>query len=360
MPERNGNGQDALHDTNHISDQPYRREFMAAKPLRPANEKEGTGAKGSGKGIKVNINRRHFLGTLVAAGGCALIDGPEKAFASGNFSGWPDSFGMLTDLTACVGCRSCEKACNEVNGLPEPETSFEDGSVFESKRRPMANSYTVVNRYENPDDESRPVFRKVQCNHCKEPACATACPAHAYSKTPEGAVMYNADLCFGCRYCMVACPFYVPAYDYESALEPKIVKCVLCHDRVKDGGIPACAEACPVGAVTFGKRDDLLVLARERIMKDPDRYIDHIYGEHEAGGTNWLYISGVPFEQLDFPTNLPDKPLIELTKGFLSTVPLVFTVWPALFGMCYAALRHREKYAEEEAGRHANSEEEKK
>jgi len=121
----------------------------------------------------------------------------------------------------------------------------------------------------------------------------------------------------------------------------------LCYGRIKNGDMPACAEACPVGAITFGKRSDLIKLAREKIMKNPDRYIDHIYGEHEVGGTSWMYISGVPFEQLDFPANLPKKPLIEQTKGFLSAVPVVFTVWPALFGMIYAALRHREELEKE-------------
>jgi ferredoxin len=123
----------------------------------------------------------------------------------------------------------------------------------------------------------------------------------------------------------------------------------MCYDRVKNGGITACAEACPTGAITFGKRDDLIAMAREKIMKQPDRYINHIYGEREVGGTSWMYISGVPFEQVGFPTNLPTTPLLEQTKGFLATVPLVLTVWPALFGMCYAALRHREEISKEEA-----------
>ena len=123
----------------------------------------------------------------------------------------------------------------------------------------------------------------------------------------------------------------------------------MCYGRVKAGGIPACADACPMGALTFGKREELLKLAREKISKSPDRYIDHIYGEQEVGGTSWLYISGVPFEHLGFPTNLPKRPLLEETKGFLSAVPLVFTVWPALFGMCYAALRHRDEAAKEKA-----------
>lgn len=301
------------------------------------------------KGSTLKLSRRGFLGSIAAAGGIALVGSYKDASASKDFSGWPDRYGCLTDLTACVGCRSCEKACNEANNLPMPDISFEDGSVFKEKRRPTEKSYTVVNQYKNPKDEGRPVYRKVQCNHCNEPACASACPIHAYTKTPEGAVMYDPDKCFGCRYCMIACPFYVPAYDYNSAFEPKIVKCTMCYEtRLKNGNMTACAEACPAGAITFGKRKDLIKLARKKIIEKPDRYIDHIYGEHEAGGTGWMYISGMPFEQLDFPTNLPKKPLIEETKGFLGAVPVVFTVWPAFFGMVYAALRHRENLDKED------------
>lgn len=292
---------------------------------------------------KATLSRRRVLQTLAAAGGATLIGASAEVFAENRISGWPDRKGMLTDLTECVGCRTCEKACNAANALPEPEVPFDEKSVFEKKRRPTASAYTVVNRYENPNSSDKPFYRKVQCNHCNEPGCAAACPVRAYTKTPEGAVLYNKDVCFGCRYCMVACPFYVPAYDYESALDPRIVKCTLCHERVKKGGIPACAEACPVGTITFGKREDLIKLARNRIRKHPDRYIDHIYGEYEVGGTSWLYISGIPFDRMDFPSNLVDKPLVEQTKGFLSAVPLVLTIWPALLGMCYAATRNKEE-----------------
>lgn len=295
------------------------------------------------KDSSLKLSRRGFLGSIAALGSAALLGSYKDASAFKGFSGRPDWYGCLTDLTVCVGCRSCEKACNESNKLPMPDLSFDDGSVFKKKRRPTEKAYTVVNQYKNPKDESKPIYRKVQCNHCNEPACASACPIHAYTKTPEGAVVYDPDKCFGCRYCMIACPFYIPAYEYNSALEPKIVKCTMCYDtRLKNGNIPACAEACPTGAITFGKRRDLIKLARKRITEKPDRYIDHIFGEHEVGGTGWLYISGVPFEQLDFPVNLPKNPLIEETKGFLGAVPVVFTVWPALFGMIHAALRHRE------------------
>jgi formate dehydrogenase iron-sulfur subunit len=304
------------------------------------------------------MNRRAFLGTVATIGGVSLAGAAGVARADEDFSGYPNSYGLLTDFTQCVGCRSCEKACNEENGLPKPETPFDDVSVFNQTRRPDAHAYTVVNRYENPKDKNLPIYRKVQCNHCKEPACASACPIHAYNKTPEGAVMYNENLCFGCRYCMIACPFSVPAYDYASALEPKIVKCTMCYEtRVKQGKITACAEACPAGAITFGKRDELIKIARNRIEKNPDKYIDHIYGEHEAGGTNWIYISGVPFEEIGFPKNVPNKPPIELTKGFLSSVPLVFTIWPALFGMCYAAVRHQDEVCDEKIASQKKKEE---
>jgi len=308
---------------------------------------------------KGKISRRKFLLGSAAIGGTVLIGSYTDAFASKEFSGWPDRFGCLTDLTKCVGCRSCEKACNEANNLPVPDVPFDEASVFDEQRRPTAKAYTVVNRYSNPEEESSPIYRKVQCNHCNEPACASACPVHAYTKTPEGAVLYDPEKCFGCRYCMVACPFYAPAYDYESALEPRIVKCMMCYDRIKNGGMTACAEACPMGTLTFGKRDALIKIARKRIADSPERYIDHIYGEHEVGGTSWMYISGVPFEQVGFPSNLPGNPLIEETKGFLGAVPVVLTVWPALFGMVYTALRHREEAEKGKGAEHASKEERK-
>ena len=311
----------------------------------------GQGEGGNGEGGKrepagrerAGISRRSCLKALGAAGCTVLSVGAGKAHAARNFSGWPDRFGMLVDLTECVGCRGCEAACNRANGLPAPEVPFDEKSVFEEKRRPTASAYTVVNRYSPEDGPRGPVYRKVQCNHCNEPGCASACPVRAYTKTPEGAVLYDKELCFGCRYCMVACPFYAPAYDYGSALDPRIEKCTFCHERVKAGGIPACAEACPVEAVRFGRRKDLITLARERIRKHPGRYVDRVFGEHEVGGTGWLYLSGVPFEQVDFPTDLPDKPLVEQTKGFLSAVPLVLVLWPAVLGLCYSAKRYKEE-----------------
>jgi formate dehydrogenase iron-sulfur subunit len=299
-------------------------------------------------GDSLNFTRRRFMSTVAAIGGALGVAGlASKAKTAGakEFDGFADSYGVLYDLTACVGCRSCEKACNEENKLPAPKVPFDDQSVFDEVRRPTVEAYTVVNRFPNPKDPDKPLYRKIQCNHCNEPACASACPIHAYTKTPEGPVTYDVNLCFGCRYCMVACPYYIPAYDYNSALEPRISKCTMCYPRVKQGRPTACSEACPTGALTFGKRSDLLKLARERIRTNPDKYVDHIFGETEGGGTSWLYISGVPFEHYGFPTDIQKTPLLENTKGFLGSVPLVFTIWPALFGMLYAANKQRSEPA---------------
>lgn len=281
----------------------------------------------------MKIDRREFLKRSAAMGGTLLLGSlgdPPSGFAAQKMGGGPDRFAMLTDLTKCVGCRSCERACVKANNLPVPPPgSFADTSVFREKRRPDTRALTVVNAYTNPK-WPKPVYRKVQCNHCVEPACASACLVGALKKTPEGPVIYNEDVCVGCRYCMTACPFYIPSFDYFNVASPAIWKCTMCAPRVMKRMTPACAEACPVRATTFGKRSRIIKLARERIRNRPDRYIDHIYGEQEVGGTDWFYISGVPFEEVGFDMNLKTTPYPELTKDFLTAVPFVLVTWPAL------------------------------
>lgn len=304
----------------------------------------------------MKISRRDFIKAAII-GGSGLVGISGKAFAAEDFSNQPNRYGILTDLTRCVGCRICEAACNDANRLPQPEISFDDTSVFQKERRPDWRAYTVVNQYPNPKDESNPVFRKMQCFHCNEPACASACLVGAIKKTPEGSVLYDESLCIGCRYCMAACPFSIPAYDYYSATRPKLVKCTMCYTRISTGGVPACVEACSENAHTFGKRKELIKLARERIVKNPEKYFDHIYGEHEVGGTSWMYISGVPFEQVGFPTDLATVPYLTFTKGFLGAVPLVLTLWPALLGGIYIFTKSREHKDESEAQKSEKGEE---
>jgi Fe-S-cluster-containing dehydrogenase component len=201
-----------------------------------------------------------------------------------------------------VGCRACEQACNEVNvDLPiRPASFFEDTSVFERRRRMDADAFTVVNRYR--PGPGAPVYVKYQCMHCLQPACVSACLVSALTRDATGAVVYNEDKCIGCRYCMAACPFQVPAYEYTSVLTPRVRKCTFCFNtRLAQGAIPACVAACPMRVMSFGLRDEVIALGRERIRKNPDNYEAHIYGEHEAGGTAWMYLTPVPFEELDLP-----------------------------------------------------------
>jgi len=255
---------------------------------------------------------------------------------------------MLTDLTLCVGCRKCEWACKDANELPnqQPLEAYEDTSVFERERRTDAENFTVVNRYPPVEPGGNPVDVKKQCMHCFEPACASACLVAAFRKTPEGPVLYNENVCIGCRYCMIACPFQVPAYTYDDPYTPKVMKCTMCFEKItQEGGVPACAKICPEEAITFGKRSDLITLAREKITHNPGKYVEHIYGEYEAGGTCWLYISPKPFEELGFRADVSATPYPELTKGFLSSVPLVLTIWPALLMGAYAFTRRREELA---------------
>jgi Fe-S-cluster-containing dehydrogenase component len=294
--------------------------------------------------------RRTFLGLLGAAGVSAAAGQTAQAAGTRHFEGHPGSYGVLFDATRCIGCRSCEAGCNQVNGLPAPAKSFDDLSVLDGKRRPDAKAYTVVNRYDGIPGAAGPVFRKNQCQHCLEPACASACFVAAFSKTPEGAVVWDESVCVGCRYCMIACPFEIPTFEYDKVLAPRIMKCTMCHPQITSGQlqVPGCVGACPVEALVYGKRDDLINIARERISTFPGRYINHIYGEHEMGGTNWLYISGVPFRDIGLREDLGVTPAPELTSGALAAVPIIAGLWPVLLTGIYAINKRKEKISTEE------------
>ncbi len=299
-------------------------------------------------------HRRSFLKKMLRAGVVgALAGSPIRALADGgNLPGYPDQYGVLVDTTVCIGCRRCEWACKEWNKLPNqrPLKEYEkDIEVFNKIRRTHEDTYTVVNRYPNPRDPARPIFVKKQCMHCFEPGCASSCFVKAFTKRPVGAVTYDASLCVGCRYCMAACPFDIPAYQYYDAFTPEVTKCTFCFDRIsKIGGVPACVEICPVETMTFGKRQDLIELAHKKIKDHPNRYISHIYGENEVGGTCWLYLAGVPFDRIGFRTDLGVVPIPTMSKPFLSLVSPVFIVIPALAMGFYSFKKRRDELAEEE------------
>lgn len=288
--------------------------------------------------------RRTFLGLLGAAGATAAL--PKAAVAGAKkFGPHPDTQAVLFDATRCIGCRKCELACNEVNELPAPDKPFDDLSVMDTKRRTDEKTYTVVNKYEGANGS---VFRKMQCNHCLEPACASACFVRAFKKEPNGAVTYDASVCVGCRYCMVACPFEIPAYEYDEPITPRVMKCTLCHPRLLEGKLPGCVERCPKEALTFGPREEIIKIARARINKYPGRYVDHVYGEHEMGGTSWMYISGESFSDIGLREDLGTASAPELTAGALAAVPMVVGLWPVLLGGIWAVSQRKDKIANEE------------
>jgi formate dehydrogenase iron-sulfur subunit len=290
-------------------------------------------------------SRRGFLGGLAA--GTATLLGGRSAGAHDHFPGYAGRLGLLHDTTLCVGCRSCEVACSKENQLPAPPP-VGASAVLDKPRRTSDRLLTVVNRYQAGAGR---VFRKQQCMHCNEPCCASVCFVRAFTKTPEGPVLYNPDLCVGCRYCVMACPYNALAYEFDNPTTPRVMRCTMCYPRIKKGQPPACAAACPNGAITFGQREQLLAVARARMSKQPSRYLDHIFGEHEYGGTSWLVLAGVPFAQLGLPRGAGTEPLPSLTSGFLSVVPLVLAIYPGLLLGIYSFTKRKEKLSQAELAR---------
>ena len=295
----------------------------------------------------MGIERREFLKTLAVASGS--LAGVSSLKASDKAKLNPDRFGVLSDLTYCIGCRKCEWACNEANELPnQPLDSFSDTSVFEEYRRPTSEQYTVVNSFADKGLDGGALNVKVQCMHCEHPPCVSACIVRALRKHPDGPVTYNASACIGCRYCIVACPFQIPTYEYEKVLTPQVRKCTLCLERtIENGQLPACVEVCPTEAIIFGKREDLINIARERIKEHPDKYIDHVYGEHEVGGTSWMYLSNQPFTEIGFP-ELDDTSPAELTESIQHGIFKGFSGPIMLFGLLGIIMKVMKKEEENE------------
>ena len=235
-----------------------------------------------------------------------------------------ETYAVLVDTTRCVGCRNCELMCAEANGLPEPDVM--DDAVMNGDRVPSESQWSVIDRYETGEGE---IFVKRQCMHCLQPACASACLTKAMLKTGDGPVVWREDKCMGCRYCMLSCPFDMPKFEYDSAV-PRIQKCRMCAERLAVGEVPACVEGCPAEALSFGTRKEMIAEGRRRMHDEPGRYVDRIFGEREVGGTGFLYLAAVPFEQIGFRVDLGERAYPELTREFLYSVPVVLTLWPAL------------------------------
>ena len=268
----------------------------------------------------MGINRRGFF-RLLGLAGATLAVGNEAGASTPENNG-VEFYGILHDGVRCKGCRGCEFDCAEAHSLPEPPPSKGIAPV----RKTDETRNTVINTYKTGKGD---VYIKRQCMHCNEPACVAACLTKAMHKTKMGPVTWDGNKCMGCRYCMVSCPWDMPKFEFHSA-NPRIQKCDMCFQRLKTGESPACAFNCPNDALLYGKRRDLIREAHRRIFEAPAKYHDQVYGEHEAGGTGWLYVSSVPFDQVGMNTKLQQASYPALTKGFLYSVPSVFVLVPAL------------------------------
>ncbi len=246
------------------------------------------------------------------------------------------ALGLLYDATKCVGCKSCMVACNEANNLT-PDTRV-DGIHQE----PAALNYftkNIIKLYRTADGSDHSYFKQ-QCMQCADPSCVAACMFRAMRKDQEtGIVWWEGSMCVGCRYCEIACPFHIPAFQWDR-FNPKIVKCELCRERLGKNLQPGCTSVCPTKAVVYGRRKDLLAEAKRRIANNPGRYFENrVYGEDDGGGTQVLYLSRVAFGKLGLP-NLGDDPVPERLK-FQHKIYKWFALPTVLYaGMVYFAAKN--------------------
>src|SRR5262245_4192894 len=271
----------------------------------------------------------------------------------------------LIDISNCIGCRACQVACKQWNEREGEDTQLEPDLGFQNPAVLSARTYTLI-AFHELENAAKPggldaAYVMQRCLHCLEPARLSPCPTTALQRQPDGPVRYDADECIGCRYCMLACPWDVPTTDWNTRV-PKISKCTHCADRLAQPvpaafngqplsadrskqfadtiAVPACVKACPADALRYGTREEMLALAHKRIADRPDKYVNHVYGEKELGGTSVLYLSRVPFEKLGFPT-YGEKPFPAFTKTALGAVPPAVITLGALLGAGYAFFRKR-------------------
>lgn len=229
---------------------------------------------------------------------------------------------FLIDTTKCTGCRGCQVACKQWNELKAEKTNFFNGEGYQN---PPAMSEFTFTRIKFRDYQKKGqnefAFYKEMCMHCNEPACASVCPVGAFKKSSEGPVVYDDKRCIGCRFCMIACPFGIPKYEWSKAF-PLVRKCTGCYSRIKEGLEPSCATTCPT-AITYGNRDEMLKEAERRLQNRPEHYFQAIYGKDEAGGTSVFYLTHQPLDELGFK-KVTKRALPSYTWQALRFVPGIF------------------------------------
>ncbi len=295
----------------------------------------------------MGISRRFALKSVAAAASTALarVVTPDRAEGYERIEPAEDAVGMLYDTTKCIGCKSCMTACNKANNLPF-DTRGESAGRWHMPLDLNEYCMNIIKLYRD-DGSGEQSFIKRQCMHCVDPACTTACMLGALYKGDFGVVRYNADLCVGCRYCEMACPFNIPKFEWES-LAGKIVKCELCSHRLAEGKLPGCCEVCPTGAVIYGKRKDLLAEAHRRIDAEPDKYVPRVYGETEAGGTQVLYLSHLDFEKVGLP-DYGDRPVPQTVKTVQHGIYQGFIAPAGLYAVLAAVMLRNRRQADDGA-----------
>lgn len=320
--------------------------------------------------------RRDFLKGVLASGAAATAAAvAEPALARETKSRPPEALGLLYDATLCVGCKACVAACKTANNNPAEFSMPEQ--LWDTPLDTSGHTFNIIKMYRNGSAETKDQetngfsFMKISCMHCADPSCVSACPVTAMTKDPvTGVVGYDPDKCIGCRYCVAACPFGIPKYQYDSPTG-QIGKCELCRHRTKDGHYSACAEVCPTGATLYGKTSDLLAEAKRRMALKPGtlfkvprgklggvdqsyenvvgKYLQHVYGEKEYGGTQVLKLSGVPFEKVGLP-NLPEDAAAALSETIQHTLYANMIMPVAVLGALTYAAKRNVKHDDDDKG----------
>lgn len=293
----------------------------------------------------MRTDRRSLLKGLAAAA-TAAVAAPADLLASGGEppAPLPGAVGMLYDTTLCIGCKSCVVACREANGMPVETAGYGNG-LWDAPEALDERTKNIIQLWKDGDDFT---YVKKQCMHCVDASCVGACMMSALTKDARGIVSWNGDSCVGCRYCQIACPYEVPKFEWDSAA-PKIIKCELCRHRLDAGQEPACCEVCPRKAVIYGPRAELLQEAHRRLREHPEKYVPKVYGETDGGGTQVLYLSHVPFEEIGLP-DLGPVSSAAVTRSVQGTVYKGFIAPLAVYGIVGLAIFRNRRAREAAAG----------
>lgn len=234
---------------------------------------------------------------------------------------------FLTDSTLCIGCKACEVACKEWNEIPDDGMNW-TGLSYDNTGALGHSTWRHVKFVEHPPepgfggnapDVSSWFFSSDVCKHCEVAGCLEACPTGSLVRTEFGGVYLQPDICNGCGYCVVSCPFGVVQKNPDDG---RAFKCTFCYDRQKVGLPPACAKACPTESIKFGELEDLRLAGQERIRELHGRGMTDakLYDptDTSVGGLHAMFVIRGDERQYNLPPK-PEAPTIYLQDGWKSS-----------------------------------------